>query len=191
MILDSYLEKYIDGKKESSRIGFGCHTTSVTKLLKLDTLSNWRKKQRLTSLHKINTGGVKLNFIDDYGMNFVTRMTYAKSLDNPEGWYLQSMKLCRHHANKKCLLKSAMIHTVSAHLPLCDQYHCRIIHECTGPSVIGSVNDRCIVTKSPSVMCDMELHKAMLTFNPIMYNLCLYGIKIYLWDLTIVNFWKL
>ena len=92
------------------------YTTSVTRLLKdlnWKSLADRRQNQRLTLFHKIHTGGVNLNFKENFGLNYASRVTRAGSSLNSKGEY-QSVKLSRPGANKTPLLKSAIIWTIPA-----------------------------------------------------------------------------
>ena len=121
-IWDPYLKKDIDllekVQRKAARWVFldYKYTTSVTRLLK-DL--NWKPKadrrqnQRLALFHKIHTGGVNLNFKENFGLNYVSRITRAGFSLNSKG-ECQSVKLSRPGANKTPLLKSAIIRTIPA-----------------------------------------------------------------------------
>ena len=85
--------------------------TRLLKDLKWKPLADGRQNQRLTLFHKIHA--VNLNFKENFGLNYVSRVTRAGSLLNSEGEY-QSVKLSRPGANKTPLFKSAIIRTIPA-----------------------------------------------------------------------------
>ena len=110
-IWDPYPKKHIDllekVQREAARLVFSDYkyTTSVTRLLSdlnWKPLADRRQNQRLTLFHKIHAGGVNLNFKENFGLNYVSRVTRAGSSLNSEGEY-QSVKLSRPGTKHPCL----------------------------------------------------------------------------------------